>query len=298
VLQELYSRNQKLLKKNQGTQFGHSQFRSLDELQWLDVNLQVVNDLAPNLLPKLPSEDIQGGFVGSSGRDSLREGFNFYLACKGRAESWGVQISPDAQVLDFGMGWGRILRFWLKDVDSKNLWGVDVDANMVNLCTQLFDCCNFAKVEVHPPSGFESNKFHVIYAYSVFSHLPEAVGMQWIAEFSRILKPGGIVIATTNSRRFIKFCKSLREKPPERGEANPDWYAALRKSFIDTNGCLKAYDQGQFLYAATGGEYRPYGEAVFSGKYVLEKWSEYLALKEFVDDPHYLPQAMMVLQKR
>lgn len=273
-----------------------SHYRKLDDQQWLDMNLQVVDGLTHNLLPKLPSDSIQKQFVGSSGRHSLRDGFNFYRVCKAQAKSCSIKIGPATKVLDFGMGWGRILRFWLKDVESKNLWGVDVDPEMVVLCRELFGCCNLATVEAHPPSHLESSEFSVIYAYSVFSHLSEDTAKQWITEFSRILKPSGIVVATTHSRRFIKFCDSLRTKPPE-----STWHAALQHAFVDTERCLKAYDQGQFLYAPTGGgKYRDasfYGDALFSRKYVHENWCGHLLLREFIDDQSYLPQAMMVLQK-
>ena len=274
----------------------------LNDSEWLDVNLQAVDDPTRSpLLPKLPSEGIQVGFVGSSGQASLREGFNFYKACKAQAKRYGIEIRPDTQVLDFGMGWGRMLRFWLKDVDSDNLWGADVDPEMVNLCTSLFGCCRFVTVNAHPPSLFEANSFELIYAYSVFSHLSEDTAKQWIAEFSRILKPNGIVVATTEPRRFIELCHSLRSKSLA-GTQNEAWLTALANSFVDTENCLKAYDHGEFLYAPNGGgKFRDssfYGDALFSGKYIRKNWAEYLVLKKFIDNPNYLPQAMMVLQKK
>jgi SAM-dependent methyltransferase len=273
-----------------------SQYRFLDDWQWLELNLQAVDATVSNVLPKLPSESLQTSFVGSSGKQSLREGFSFYRICKAQAETYGVDITRETQVLDFGMGWGRMLRFWLKDVDSKNLWGVDVDPAMVELCQSLYNCCNFTVVSANPPSQFEANKYSIIYAFSVFSHLSEDTARQWVAEFSRILRPGGIVVATTESRRFIKFCESQRGKRQE-----SQWLAGLAKCFLDTDNSLRRYDKGQFLHSATGGggvrDASFYGESLFSSKYIIDNWSKYLLLRGFIDDPNYSPQALMVLQK-
>ena len=35
----------------------------------------------------------------------------------------------DSKILDYGCGWGRIIRFFLKDVPSRNLFAVDPDKN-------------------------------------------------------------------------------------------------------------------------------------------------------------------------
>jgi len=60
-----------------------------------------------------------------------------------------------------------------------------------------------------PPVEFPAGFFDIIYAYSVFSHLNEDTHLKWIEEFSRILKAGGLLLVTTQARRFIDFCESL-----------------------------------------------------------------------------------------
>jgi SAM-dependent methyltransferase len=281
-----------------GVQTELLQYFWFDDWHWLELNLQAVDSGVPSVLPKLPSDSIQTSFVGSSGEQALREGFNFYRICKAQANTYGIKITRNTKILDFGMGWGRILRFWLKDVDTKNLWGVDVDSEMVELCRCLFNCCNFATGSPEPPSQFASDTFVIIYAYSVFSHLAEETAKRWIAEFSRILRPGGIVVATTQSRRFIKSCESLRSKPPPPESV---YLTALAKSFVDTEDSLRRYDEGEFLYSPTGGggprDKSFYGEALFSCKYVVDNWSGYLQLRDFIDDANYDAQSVMVLQK-
>src|SRR5438034_9443625 len=58
-------------------------------------------------LPRLPDDQIQKGFVGSSGQRALREGFQFYRAVKWHCRELGRPISAETRILDFGCGWGR-----------------------------------------------------------------------------------------------------------------------------------------------------------------------------------------------
>jgi SAM-dependent methyltransferase len=79
------------------------------------------------------------------------------------------------------------------------------------------------------PTSFDDDTFDVVFAYSVFSHLSEDLYARWLAEFSRILKPGGLVIATTWGRNYIEHLESMR-----RGDAAPSWnelhYRKLRSA--------------------------------------------------------------------
>lgn len=271
----------------------------MTDSDWLNllirsVNNQFVDGLA---LPSFPSDELQTGLVGSSGEHTLREAFLFYRLIKEYSEKLGCRIeSKTTNILDFGCGWGRTIRFFLKDINCNNLYGVDVNPLLVDICKNTLHYGNYSLVQPEAPSAFTENSFDIIYAYSVFSHLAEPIHIKWIEEFSRILKPGGLLFATTEPRRFIEYCASLRGKNHEFA-----WHEALSKSFLDTEATLSDYDNGKFLYSATGGgEALPssfYGEAIIPPQYVKKEWTKYLKFHDFVDDYNVLPQALIVMQK-
>ena len=247
-------------------------------------------------LPGLPPNEFQRNSVGLSGKLALGEGFNFYSEIKCYAANLGLPLTRDSRILDFGCGWGRMIRFFLKNIVADTLYGIDVDPAMIDICVKTVRQGNYSIVKPEPPTEFANNSFDVVYAYSVFSHLAEPVHIKWVQEFSRILKPGGILVVTTQARRFIELCRSLRGQNHEF-----DWYNTLANSFLDTDAAFADYDNGKFLYSATGGgAARPasfYGEAVISPGYVKREWTKYLTFCDFVDDPAKFNQAVIVMQK-
>ena len=280
--------------------FDRQIIQGLSDAQWLDLHIRSLNssDVVDGIwVPRLPCDELQRSFVGSTGEPALWEGFCFYEVCRHQAARLGLEIADDTHILDFGVGFGRMMRFWLRDVPSDNLYGVDVDPEMIDVCRDLFGVCHFSTVDSHPPSSFPDSWFDLIYAYSVFSHLSEDAGTAWIKEFARILKSGGLLMGTTHSRRFIDYCASLRGK-----ELESPWHKALATSFVDVEGSLSTYDSGGFLYARNGGgNYRDasfYGDALFSKLYIEWHWAPSLELMQFIDEENYLPQAFFVLRKR
>ncbi len=113
----------------------------------------------------------------------------------------------------------------------------------------------------------------------MFSHLPERVATAWIAEFARVLRPGGIVVATTQSRTFIDLCEQMRTDPSVQ-DSDFIWHQWLASSFIDTDAPYRSFDEGGFLHAANGGgeclDQSLYGDSLFSGKFVAERWGHLL----------------------
>jgi len=274
-------------------------FADLTDEAWLQTMIGSISSPVVQgvTLPGFPSEELQRSFVGSAGEHTLREAHNFYRIVKGYSQSCGHPLTPASTVLDFGCGWGRMLRFFLKDVRAGNLNGMDVDPDVIALCQRLFQQGRFQVCNPRPPVQLPEESYDVIYLYSVFSHLNEEVQLQWANEFARLLKPGGILLATTQARRFVEFCATLRAKPVQESA----WHESLARSFPDPERTLRDYDQGKFIHVPTGGgDHRPssfYGETLIPRGYVEKNWPRQLKLIDFKDDPALLPQALIVMQK-
>jgi SAM-dependent methyltransferase len=203
-------------------------------------------------------------------------------------------------VLDFGCGWGRFIRLWMTDVPASNLFGVDVDPDMIGFCRVSGLPAQLAVVPALGPTEFETGSLDLIYAYSVFSHLSEVAHVAWMEEFRRILKPGGILVFTTQARRFLTWTEGLREQPEE---ALSVWERSLRTAFPQVGRALVEYDAGQLVFAATGGgDHRPssfYGEAAIPEAWLRARWEgQGFALRAFIDDQVRCPQAVAIMLRQ
>lgn len=273
---------------------------ALPENRWLDILIHSTNK--PSYrgfpLPGFPPDDLQVMTVGSSNESALREGFKFYRAVKDICSKHGMDLRPGMRLLDFGTGWGRYARIFLKDFRPENVVGVDVDSTFIETCRKTFPYCRFDTVPAFPPTALPAATFDLIIAYSVFSHLSEEAATAWIKEFARVLKPGGMIAVTTQGRSFLDYCASLRKSE----RFDHPWHKHLARSFVDLPACKAAYDQGKFLFSPTGsGEIRPstfYGEALIPPDFVEKHWATILDPLEFIDDRKLLPQALIVMRKR
>lgn len=250
-----------------------------------------------DLVPQMPEVSLQELFTGQSGDATLRQGFNAYRIFKNCYETHVGQIESCRAVLDFGCGWGRIIRFFLKDLPPDKLFGLDHNEEAIRVCRNTNTWCNFTLIETDAPTALPQESFDLIYLYSVFSHLPEEMHWAWLKEFHRLLVPGGMLIATTRARDFIQFCKKLRDDPQLDGK--PEWLKVSARTFLDVDATISAYDNGQFCYGSHGFEQWSYwGEACIPKGYVENRWTEIFDVCEYIDDPKRCPQNVIVVRKR
>jgi len=116
----------------------------------------------------------------------------------------GFNFDAGGRVLDFGCGCGRILRLFSRYAATCDLYGGDVDAEAVNYCASTLDFARFSVLGKLPPTSFPRESFDAVYAFSVFSHLPERVHRLWLEDLFRIMRPAGILVLTVQGRRVIE----------------------------------------------------------------------------------------------
>ncbi len=231
-------------------------------------------------LPGFPEEKLQIGTTGQAGRDTLCEAFIFYEDCIGKFRQSGNFSKVDKALVDFGVGWGRILRFFLRDFSPDNMIGVDINPELLYVCRSTFDFGTFLKSEAMPPVSLQDGSVDFVVGYSVFSHLSEDACLAWIKEFNRILRPGGMLALTTRGRWFLDFCENLK---------TTDGYPnALSQMFDDFDDARARYDNGEFVHSNASGitgngslDGSFYGETFIPEAYAKEKYAPWFEVLDF-----------------
>jgi SAM-dependent methyltransferase len=129
------------------------------------------------------------------GTDSSRAHF---LAVGAQAARDIVSIVQNAEGrwLDFGCGSGRVARHILA-LPGVTMSGVDVDAPAVRWCARHLPG-DFRVIDNDPPLPFDAASFDVVCAVSVFTHFDEPTQFRWLAELRRVLRDGGVLVASTH----------------------------------------------------------------------------------------------------
>ncbi len=107
-----------------------------------------------------------------------------------------------ARILDWGCGPGRTIRHFPVLLPDSEIFGSDYNSQYIDWCQKELKGVTFKSNMLSPPLKFEDNYFDVIYGISIFTHLSEEKHYEWVREFSRVLKTGGVLYVTTHGSPF------------------------------------------------------------------------------------------------
>jgi SAM-dependent methyltransferase len=115
----------------------------------------------------------------------------------------GVEIGGLRDVLDFGVGCGRVARHW-HGLAGPRIHGCDVQPELVAWTDANLPFVDARLTGLEPPLPYGDGAFDAIYAFSVFTHLPEDLGLAWARELRRVLRPGGHLLISTHGEGYVE----------------------------------------------------------------------------------------------
>ena len=193
----------------------------------------------------------------------------------------GVSLDGLGNILEFGCGDGRMIR-WLEPLAaSREVWGTDIDAARIFWCRQhLGRPFHFITTTTVPHLPFEDRHFGFVFAGSVFTHIDDLADA-WIAELRRILRPGGTLFMTVHLESDIRL---LREKHPDSElsralRAHPQYEGFSRSAFdmftIGRSAHSFVFYDREYLRASLEPQYRVLsiteGVRVYQNAVLLER---------------------------
>jgi SAM-dependent methyltransferase len=148
------------------------------------------------LLPRMPDVQVQIDWTGNHGKGLLAQSTAFVRTALSYVSAWRAR-ELDLHALDFGCGWGRLLRLMAKYFPITQLEGVDARRDSIELCRQG-GIRNHLGVSQYLPDTLptRSSRFDLIYAFSVFTHLSPHATEVCLRTLRSYLKPSGILIVT------------------------------------------------------------------------------------------------------
>jgi SAM-dependent methyltransferase len=230
----------------------------------------------------MPTDNIQRIFTGQSGLALLAQSVAFVRSAVNLyARHHDLPIGA-ARVLDYGCGWGRLMRLFYKYVPAHRLFGVDPNEMILKICRETGMRGSFARCDYIPKRlPFGEIRFDLIYSFSVFTHLSERTHKAVLDVLHSRLADDGVLVLTTRSRAFWDIQTGLT--PQRRQELLLEHES---KGYAFSPGNIGPID-GEITY----------GETTISRAYMDRNWQAWEILEG--DWNHSSPyQLVWVLQKR
>lgn len=275
-----------------------SSFGLLPVDEWINLLVRSIDERVIDGVefPAFPTPEFQSQIHGHFGAHSLLEAADFYRFIRDRRLTGpDAPWSTSGYLLDFGAGWGRITRPFLRDFPLRHITGYE-PSNLI--CSAARSCnpfVSFVSGSYLPDGALPADRYDLVVGWSVFSHLSPKSAAAWLAEFQRVTRPGAAIVVTTWGRRFLERLQG-DQAAMEAGE-DIHWYS---KECLIACGNLAeriaAYDRGEFVWFDTHNN-ELYGEAFIGPaplKQILAQHAPKLSLAEF--DCTSLPQDVLVIR--
>lgn len=131
--------------------------------------------------PSFPSADLQRHLQGNSNEMAIRGALSFRDHCVSVLNANGAPLSKDSILIDFGTGWGRIARAFMRDVPAANIYAVEPfdfivearKANIISASSKPTRCHRSRSVTDLRPTSSLGRLFHTLTSTILIGGFPK-----------------------------------------------------------------------------------------------------------------------------
>jgi hypothetical protein len=229
----------------------------------------------------------------------LQQAFNFYLYAR---DVSGIDKLSEPRIMDFGAGWGRIARLFLREARPQDILASDTMSLAISCLRETGGAFQIIQNPPAPPIPGFQRTFNLIYAFSVFSHLSEPYTRAWLDYLLMLLQPEGHLVFTTRGLRFISDLESIKAQSMEvinsYETAKVNEYLRQLRNFPDPEIIRHRFVAGEFQFYPIANASLPEdctGETLIPRRYLETHYRPYFA--GFNEDIPDVNQSVIVLKK-
>ncbi len=177
----------------------------------------------------------------------------------------GKDVYSFNNILDFGCGSGRVIRYFASHPPTCHFTGTDIDAEMINWAKKNLPIADFDQNGPYPPLKYKDGSFDLIYGISVFTHLNEEMQFMWLKELKRVSAKNGVLVLTVGgakSRTTWDFPEQDKKRLEEEGII----------FYITQTGKSKLDGLPDF-----------YQHTVHTKEYVMREWGKFFRVANYVE---------------
>lgn len=231
-----------------------------------------------NWLSPLPSADIQTSWTGCADHALMTQSMAFVRTVVGTYHAIAGQPLRLGQVLDFGCGWGRLIRLLNKYVPEDRIHGVDPWHRSIEICRETRVRANLFVSDYIPralPTP-EDLRFDLVVAFSVFTHLSAKVATICAQTLRDHLTDTGVIAMTIRPVEYWD-CLLQGEDPA----FDPDFVAGLKEAHLRQGFAFLPHNREKIEGEVT------YGDTSMSLDFIRENFTglEIVALEFNEADP-------------
>jgi SAM-dependent methyltransferase len=194
------------------------------------------------------------------------------------------------RILDFGSGYGRILRQFKAAFPEARLAACDILPEAVDFCAETFGAEPVYAADDPGETKLEG-RFDLIWLGSLFTHLAAERWTSLLDLLERVLEPEGLLMFTTQGR-FIR--DQIAERTWQDAYGRPIWVNwGVTEQQLDE--AVSDYDRDGFGYLEWGSLDRQYGTSIATPAWVMQQLQERQGLEILSYwERGWLPQDLVV----